>query len=111
MSTLGVASGGKISTVTFEIKITSGYGQTFNNTARVKGIAIDENDQNVLVSKEVTEAAVAISESPVVPSVIKSVQNLTSHDGKNYVGDTLKYSIVVSNKALNSSIWQDITLL
>ena len=59
MSTLGVASGSKTSTVTFETKITSGYGQTFNNTARVEGIAIDENDQNLLVSKEVTGVAVA----------------------------------------------------
>ena len=61
-----------------------------------------------VVLKEVTGVAVAISKSPVVPSVIKSVQNLTSHDGKNYVGDTLKCSIVVSNKTLNSSIWQEI---
>ena len=73
------------------------------NTATVTGNEADSNPDNN--SDTATTTAVL---NPAT-SVVKSVQNLTPHaDGKNYVGDTLEYTINVANDAPGTSLWPNV---
>ena len=48
-----------------------------------------------------------VSEGSAVPSVVKSVINITTSDGKTRVGDTLRYKLIASNVSAESSVWKD----
>ena len=47
---------------------------------------------------------------PVMPTLTKSVKNLTLTTGYNYSGNLIEYTIIVKNNAVKGSLWSDVVV-
>ena len=93
--------------ISFEVTVDNkAAGTTITNVALANGS--DENNTHIAINSQ--DKGMDIQMVPVVPSLVKTVANETSTDGKHKIGDILKYTVIVSNQATEKSAWTDVLI-
>lgn len=109
-STLGDVAGAKSLTLEFDATITAGWGTTLTNSASASGTYMKGDNTSGTKSASGDDGGVYVEKMNPVKYVSAAAANITSKDGKNRVGDKLRYTITIKNNAAQASTWAGVVL-
>jgi len=94
---LGTLVAGSTATVTITVTINSGFTGTLSNTATVSSSSPDPNSAN----NSDTETTSVVQQADL--RITKTALNLTTADGLNFEGDTIRYTLTLTNLGPNTA--------